>query len=113
MLAARELPDEPAVDGAECELAARRARLRVGSRIEQPRQLGAGEIRIEHEPRAPRHFRFVAGGFQFLAQVGGATVLPDDRAADRFAGAAIPEHRGLALIGDADGDDVAGEWPSR
>ncbi len=32
--------------------------------------------------------------------------MPDDRVADRFAGVAIPDHRGLALIGDPDRGDL-------
>jgi hypothetical protein len=44
---------------------------------------------------------------QLGAQRLGAAVLPDDGVVDRLAGAAVPQHRGLALVGDADGGDVA------
>ena len=44
---------------------------------------------------------------QPIAEVGGAAVLPDDRVVDGLAGLAIPDDRGLALVGDADGGDVA------
>ena len=37
-----------------------------------------------------------------LAEVGGATVLPDDRVVDKFARLAVPYDRCFALIGDAD-----------
>ena len=37
----------------------------------------------------------------------GAAVLPDDGIADRLSGRAVPDQRGLALIGDADRGDVA------
>ena len=40
------------------------------------------------------------------ADAGGAAILPDDRVVDRLAGRAVPDHRGLALVGDADGGDV-------
>ena len=43
-----------------------------------------------------------------LAEVGGAPVLPDDRGRDRPPRGAIPDDRRLALVGDADGDDVDG-----
>ena len=33
-------------------------------------------------------------------------VLPDDRVAHRLSTAAVPNNRGLALVGDADGRDV-------
>ena len=43
---------------------------------------------------------------QRRAGVGGAPVLPDDGVVDRLAGGAIPDDRGLALVGDADAGDV-------
>ena len=50
-----------------------------------------------------------------LAQRRGAAVLPDDGVVDRLAGGAVPDTRGLALIGDADAGDVArpraAPWP--
>ena len=39
---------------------------------------------------------------------GGAAILPDDGAMNRTPGAAVPQKRGLALIGDADGGNVLG-----
>ena len=44
---------------------------------------------------------------QAIAELRGPPILPDDRVVDRPAGLAIPDHRGLALVGDADGGDVA------
>ncbi len=41
-----------------------------------------------------------------LAQIGGATVLPHDRIADRYPGLAIPHDCSLTLICNADGRDV-------
>ena len=46
-----------------------------------------------------------------IAEIRGAAVLPDDGVVDRLAGGAVPEHRGLALIGDADAGDVSGGKP--
>ena len=40
------------------------------------------------------------------AHVGSAPVLPDDGRCNRPPAAAIPQHRGFALVGDADRDDV-------
>src|SRR5690242_13939775 len=48
---------------------------------------------------------------QRLAQWRGAAILPDNRVVNRLAGGALPDHRGLALIGDADPGDVAGREP--
>src|SRR5256885_2799514 len=48
---------------------------------------------------------------QFLAKSGRSTVLPDNRVVDRLAGPAVPNHRGLALVRDADGRDLASTQP--
>ena len=102
-----ELEQQPAVDGAEGQLAALGARARARNLVEQPGELGAGEVRVEQQAGAPRDLGFVAGGAQLLAGCGGAPVLPDDGRRHGFAGGAIPEHRGFALIGDADRGEVA------
>ena len=44
-----QLPGQPGVDGAEGELAALGARARARDVVEQPGDLGAGEIRVEHQ----------------------------------------------------------------
>jgi len=46
-------------------------------------------------------------GAQSGAQRLAAPVLPHDGVVDGLAGAAVPHHGGLALVGDADGADVA------
>jgi len=38
--------------------------------------------------------------------LGRAAILPDDGAVQRPAGAAVPEQRGLALVGQADGGEI-------
>ena len=48
----------------------------------------------------------VAFALQFGADVGGAAVLPDDGAVHGLPRRAVPHHRGLALVGDADRGDV-------
>src|SRR5207253_496916 len=97
-----ELPDEPGIDRAEGELAALGARARAGNLVEDPRDLGAAEIRIDHEPGLLLYERFGAVFFQLRASLRGAPVLPDDGVVDRLAALAVPEERGLALVGDAD-----------
>ena len=97
--AAGEAPDEPAVHGAEGELAARGA---LGERRlrEEPLELRRREVGIDDEPRA----RGDLGGArrELGAALRGAPVLPDDRARDGLAGGAVPEDDRLALVGDAD-----------
>ena len=107
-LAARELPREPRVDGAEGELAALGARAQAGDVVEQPLDLGRGEIRIDDEPGLRLNGLVPAFALQRIAARRGAPVLPDDRAVDRFPRAPVPHDRGLALIGDPDRGDAFG-----
>ena len=88
-LAAGQLPDEPAVDGAEREPVGR-----VFS--QEPLELRRREVRIRNEPRPLADQR----GVQLPAARGGPPVLPDDRRCDCSAGGAVPEHRRLTLIRD-------------
>ena len=103
---ARELPGEPGVDGAEAELAAFGARPRALDVVEQPGELGAGEIRIEQQAGARGDLGLMSRCAQLRTKIGGAAVLPDDGVRHRYARRAVPEHRGLALVGDADRGDV-------
>ena len=85
--AAGEQPHQPGVDGAEGELAAPRRSARAGDVVEQPGELGAGEVGVEDEPGALANERLEAARLQRLARRRRAPVLPDDRVADRLAGA--------------------------
>ena len=48
----------------------------------------------------------MAVALQPIAEVRRAAVLPDDGVVDGTSGLAVPDDRGLALVGDADGGDV-------
>ncbi|OPZ05782.1 MAG: hypothetical protein BWZ09_00882 [Alphaproteobacteria bacterium ADurb.BinA305] len=100
--AAAQMPQQPAVDGAEGELAALGAHARIGDVVEQPGELGGGEIGIELQPGARAHVLCAARGAQALALDRGAAVLPDDRGGEGATTGALPQHGGLALVGDAD-----------
>ena len=105
-LTAGEVVDEPGVDGAEHEVARRRALTRTVDVVEDPLHLGSREIRIERESRAGAHQFFCALLDQFVDQRCGATALPHDGVIDGLAAYAVPHHRGLALVGDTDGGDA-------
>src|SRR6185503_21155517 len=94
------------VDGAERELAALRARPRTGHVVEQPGNLGAAEVGIDHQAGALAHQALGAHLLQLRALRRGAPVLPDDGVMDRLAGLPVPEDRGLALVGDADAHHI-------
>ena len=115
-MAAGQVPDEPAVDGAEGQLAALGAVARALHVIEDPLDLGGGKIGIEHQAGLRRDCFAGTALFKFLAQRSGAAVLPHNGGMNRLAGGAIPHDHGLALIGDADGGHVARPrawlWPA-
>src|SRR5207248_7705622 len=98
---AGELPDEPGVDGTEEDLALLRALPQAGQLVQQPTDLGSGEVGREWQPgrgAEPVGSR-VAG--QFPDDAVGAGVLPHDRRVYRLPGRFVPQQRGLALVGDA------------
>ncbi len=99
---AGELPDEPGIHGAEGELAALGAPARARNLIQQPRELGAAEVGIDDQAGALGYQALGADLLQLVAHRRGAPVLPDDRVMERLAGLAVPQQRGLALVGDAD-----------
>src|SRR5690606_39781973 len=88
-------------------------RARAGHRVEDPRDLGAGEVRVDDEAGAFGEERLQAIGLHAVAGLGRAAVLPDDGAMDRAAGLAVPDERGLALVGDADAGELARVDPRR
>ena len=77
-------------------------RPRVRLVLGQPRQLGAGEVGVEAQAGELGDAVLVAVGAQPVADVGRTTVLPHDGAAGRAERLAVPQHDGLALVGDAD-----------
>ena len=105
--AAGQLPDQPGVDGAEGELAGLGLRARAGDVVEDPGDLGAGEVGVEHAGRsvadqrlrgrrrgARRRTAAVRRSCQTMALQIGSPVC------------AVPDDGRLALVGDADGGDV-------
>src|SRR5439155_6884640 len=104
--AAREPPQEPRVHRAEAKLAALRALPSLRHLVEQPADLGAGEVRVQHEAGLAPELGLVPVGLEALAEGRRAATLPDDGAVHGAARRALPQHRGLALVGDADGRDL-------
>jgi hypothetical protein len=107
--AAGQLPQQPAVDGAEGQFAVRGGDVRAGHVVEQPADLGAEKYESMHQAGAVLHHLGSPWARSWAHSGSPAPVLPDDGVVDGLAGAAVPQHRGLALVGDADGGDVA--WP--
>jgi hypothetical protein len=72
---------------------------------EQPLELRARKVGIENEAGGAADQIEVAIGLELFTAGGGSAVLPDDRLMARHAGSLVPQHDGLALIGDADRSD--------
>ena len=100
-----QAPGQPAVDGPERELAALGAAAEAAL-LEDVPDLRAGEVGVDRQARALADERLVTVRAQPFAERGGDPALPDDRRGDGPAGGAVPHDGGLALVGDADRDDV-------
>ena len=98
-----QLPQQPAVHGAERQFAALGHLARAGHLIQQPAQLGGGKVRVHHQAGGLPDVGRQPVRAQLRAQGLAAAVLPDDGVVQRLPGAPVPQHRGLALVGDADG----------
>ena len=106
--ATRELPDEPAFHRAKAQESLLGRRARAGHGIEDPLKLGCRKIGVDHKAGFFPDRLAQAARSETVAGLRGAAALPYDGVAYRAAGAHIPHHGGLALIGDADGGNVRG-----
>ena len=106
--AAGQLPQQPGVHRSEEDLAPAGPLPGTIHMIQDPFDLGAGEIGVGNQ----------AGGFadmipqpllqQSVYDAGSTTALPHNGVADGAAGLAVPEDGGFTLIGDANGGNVGG-----
>ena len=102
-----EVPQQPAIDRAERQIAGLRAAPCIGHVVEQPAQLQCGEIAGERQAGLRAEPILPAVARVLRHQRIDARVLPDHRVVYRLAGGAIPQQGGLALVGDADRGEVA------
>ena len=101
-----QVPEQPGVDRPEEEVAT--GGLLPGPRdpVENPLDLGGGEVGVDHQPGLVVDQLLVTVGDQLLGDVASLLGLPDDRVVDRLTGVAVPDDRRLPLIGDPDGGDL-------
>ena len=97
--AAGQVPQQPGVDRPEGHVWARDH----ATRAQQPFELGAREVGVEHQAGGGPHEVEVSLFAQLVAARRGATVLPHDGRGQRRPGDAVPHHGRLALVGDPDG----------
>ena len=80
----------------------------AGDVVENPGDLGRGEVGVEDEAGSVGDVVGDAGLLELCAFGGGSAVLPDDGGVDGLAGGAVPHDYSFALVGDADGGEIAG-----
>jgi len=105
--AAGQVPDHPAVDRSEKEIARLRPLARAGHAVQQPPNLGPGEVGRERSPTLERNRSWPPLRASSATEIVCSRVLPDDGVVDGPTGSAVPHHRGLALVRDADRGKVA------
>ena len=105
--AAGHLPDQPGVDGTKQELAGPGRADDVGIAIQDPADLGAGEVGVDHQTRAFANGRLETPPGHRVALRRRLPALPDDGRVHRRAGGSVPDDGGLTLVGDPDRLQIA------
>src|SRR5207237_4393604 len=104
---ARQLPNQPTVNGSKSQFAGIRLLSRAFYIFENPHDLACGEVSIDQQSC------FLPDGFfkalfpKLVADACGAAVLPHNRVMYWLACLAFPYDRGLALICDTKRRNVA------
>ena len=105
---ARQVEDEPGVDGSEDEVAGTRCLAGAVHVVEDPLHLSAREVRIGLQAGLRPNRVLEPRAHELVCHGRGAAALPHNSVMDGLTAVAIPHHRGLALVGDADGGDGVG-----
>mmetsp|Transcript_23420 Transcript_23420/g.52059 ORF Transcript_23420/g.52059 Transcript_23420/m.52059 type:complete len:577 (+) Transcript_23420:301-2031(+) len=112
VLAARELVDEPAVNGAEAASTCIGSLLHLWHIVKQPPHLHRGEVRGHGETHLLAEAVLALGALAQLRHgLGRSHVQPHDSLVQRLPGLLVPGDRGFPLVRDADGRDVALRCP--
>ena len=106
---AGEMPDQERVDVAEQHIARFGVFARAGNMVENPADLQTAEVSGEGQAGLGAEAVGAAGlvAREFGDVLGHARVLPHHGIGHRLAGLAVPHHGGFALVGDADGGEIA------
>ena len=104
--AAGQVPGHPGVGVAEEQVPGLGGLAGAVDVVEDPLDLGAGEVRRQRQADAFLVAVHAPVGREFLDDVLGAGVLPDDGVVNRNACLLVPDHRCFTLVGDADGRNV-------
>ena len=103
-----QIPDQPGVNVAEEQLAPLRLCPGSGHMVQNPANLGGGEVGVQHHAAFAADLLRPALGRQLVAELGRAAALPHNGVVHRLAGGLVPDHGGLPLVGNANGGHVPG-----
>ena len=103
-----EAPHQPRLHGPEEDVATLRPVPGAGHVLENPSQLGPGEVGVHLEPRLGQNGLPETAIPELLTEGMGPAVLPHDRVAQRLPRARVPDDGGLPLVGYAHGDALTG-----
>ena len=109
--AARQTPDQKAVDGAKQQLPARGAIAGLWVLIQNPAGLGAGKIGIQQQAGLVADHILMATTAQSLADLNRAAILPDDGPVEWRTCRLVPNRCGFALVGNADACQIRSRNP--
>ncbi|CAB4346744.1 unannotated protein [freshwater metagenome] len=104
---AGQVESQPRINRAEDGGTSRDAGREAVNVGQQPFDLRRREIRVEHEAGALAHERLNPFAAKFVAALGRAAVLPDERAVERLAGRRVPNADRLTLVADPDCSQAA------
>ena len=104
---AGQVPDEPGVDRSEQHLAGLGSLAQARHLVEQPAQLGRREVGREREAALLFEAVLAMSLGELTDEPVGPRVLPGDRVVQGLTGCPVPHDGGLALVRDAEGDEVA------
>src|SRR5215213_9954350 len=105
---ASQVPDDPGVNVAKEHFAFFGSGAHALDIIEDPFDLGSGEIGCQGESYVFTEAILAAVPSKFVADSIGASILPDDGIIDGFAGCLFPGDHGLALVCNADCCNIPG-----
>ena len=103
---AGQVPDDIGVDVAEDHLALLSLGAHTFNIVEDPFDLGAGEVGRQRQTDFLAEAILPAVFGELVADRVGAGILPDDRIVDRLAGRFLPHNSGLTLVGDTDRGNI-------
>ena len=106
-LATGQLPDNPAVNSTEQQLACFRTLTCMRYVFQNPVQLSTGKIRIQNQACLFTEHIGVATDFQQITVFRSTTALPDNRLADRTTGVLVPNYCGFALVCNTDAGNIS------